>query len=62
MKPVSMTLRPKAERGEEGRRDRRACARKYAPREGGRTLLAWRGAPWLRRVSWPYLKRLPEPH
>lgn len=29
---------------EEGRGDHRACARKYAPRDGCRSLLAWRGS------------------
>lgn len=44
---------PKAERKEEGRRDHRPQRRKYAPRAGSRTLLAWPGAPALSPVPWP---------
>ena len=45
---------PKAEPVEEGRRDVRAWARESAPREGWRTLLAWRRASAFSAVSCGY--------
>ena len=50
---------PKAEPVEEGRRDVRAWARESAPREGWRTLLAWRRASAFSAVSCHLLMRIP---